>query len=90
VPFGQRFINGGGEFWATTDPRIAELFAQVNPAAGPPAIVAFDLPEIALRQMTSARPPAVQDYPPDAYEFLPASFPPLNAVAVNRQVSVVP
>jgi hypothetical protein len=82
--------NGSGEFWATADPATADWFAKSNPATGTPARFSFGLPEPALQRLLARRPFVVHQHSPDDYEFLPASFPDLNAHMANKQITLVP
>jgi hypothetical protein len=79
-------FNGSGEFWATVDVAMADTFAQVNPAGGPPARLDFDLPVAVLVALLTANPPRAYQHGPDVYELLPAGFPSLNAHMIHRQV----
>ena len=83
-------LNVSGEFWAATDERTANMFAQVNPSNGPPARVDFDLPDGVLAMLVRQLPPLVNQNGPDTYEFLPASFPDLNHHMANVQVVPLP
>src|SRR5438067_11830302 len=67
--------NGSGEFWATADHALAEVFAQVNPAGGPPACFEFDLPRAVLQSLLTQLPVVVYQHGSDTWEFLPGSFP---------------
>jgi hypothetical protein len=81
-----RAFGGGGEFWATTDLATADLFAQANPAGGPPARLDFALPAHVLMALLSANPPLAYQHGDDTYEFCPDSYPTLNQSMTNRQV----
>jgi hypothetical protein len=81
-----RAFGGGGEFWATTDRATADLFAQANPAGGPPARLDFVVTAHVLRALLSANPPLVYQHGDDTYEFCPGSYPTLNQAMANRQV----
>jgi len=79
-------FNGGGEFWATVDVAVADMFAQVNPASGIPARLDFDLPVTVLAALLTVNPPRAYQHGADVYEFLPTAFATLNAHMTNRQV----
>jgi len=79
-------FNGGGEFWATVDVAMADLFAQVNPAGGLPARLDFELPVAVLEALLTSNPPQAYQHGADVYEFLPTAFATLNAFMANRQV----
>src|SRR5262245_10711926 len=81
--------NVSGEFWATTSAADAEVFAQVNPAGGVPALFSFDLPHQMLLEMVDADPPQAYRHSTngvDWYEFLPGGFSVLNQRMENREV----
>lgn len=80
--------NGSGEFWATTDPDEADLFAQVNPANGVPARLEFELPLAVLQNLLVAG--TVYIHSNAAHEFLPRSFAVLNGHMSDKQVVLVP
>jgi hypothetical protein len=82
--------NSSGEFWATTDPIIADWFALTNPANGPPARLEFALPEQTVQDLLAQNPAVVHRHSPQTYEFLPASFGVVNQRMTNQQVVPVP
>ena len=81
--------NGGGEFWATTDILVAEWFARTNPSSGSPACFGFELDNDALQQFCGILPGVVVVHGAQDYEFLPESFPMLNAAMTNLTVQVI-
>lgn len=82
--------NGSGEFWACTVRADADIFAQVNPAGGPPARFEFDLPEQVLQGLLNEYPTVVYQHGATVYECLPSSFAVLNLHMMNRQAHPVP
>ena len=80
--------NGSGEFWATTDPDEADLFAQVNPACGAPARFEFEIPAAILQNLLAVG--ALFIHSTTTHEFLPMGFAELNVHMSNRQVVPVP
>jgi hypothetical protein len=80
-------FNGSGDFWATTDLAAADVFAQVNPANGVPARLAFDLPLAVLHGLLGSPGPAALQHGNDLYQFLPRGFPTLNRHMTNLQVA---
>jgi len=87
-----RQYNGGGEFWATTDPAIADWFAAVNQSSPPAARFEFDLPSAIMAQLMNSFPLEVIEHRGSyvAYELLPNSFPVVNLYMVNRVVVPLP
>lgn len=81
--------NSTGEFWATTDSTVAEWFARVNLANGPPTRFRFEVPESVLQALVAAQPTAARTDGQGTYEFLPAGFPALNQHMTGKQVSPV-
>ena len=86
--------NVGGELWASEDPNVADIFAQVSPAGGVPARFEFEI-DVALLRVLQARSPAVVVThvgmgSGSDYEFLPGSFPDLNQYMTGKQVVLVP
>jgi len=79
--------GAAGEFWATIDMSAAEIFAQVNPASGTPAIFSFELLDTVLKMMLSSSPPQAQLHVQlQAIEFRPNSFQKLNSSMTGREV----
>src|SRR5437763_828508 len=62
-------FNATGEFWATTDRALADMFAQVNPAGGTPARFDFDVPAHVLGTLLGSNPPRAYQHGNDTYEF---------------------
>jgi hypothetical protein len=87
-----RQYNSGGEFWATTDPAIADWFAAANQSSPPAARFEFDLPSAIMSQLMNSFPLKVMEHRAGyiAYEFLPNSFPVVNLSMVNRVVVPLP
>jgi hypothetical protein len=83
---GAAAFNVSGEFWASINRTTADIFAQVNPAAGVPARLDFDLPEWILTILMPAHPPGVYRHGTEEFEFLPSSYPLLNQHMTNRRV----
>lgn len=81
-------FNGGGKFWATAVPDDADLFAQANPAGGPPARFEFALPLDLLQSFIHAKPPLAYQHSASVIEFLPTSFTALNAALIGKNVHV--
>lgn len=79
-------LNVSGEFWATTDQNMADVFAQVNPTGGQPARLDFDIPLQVVLDLIAAIPPQAIRDGEDVYEFLPSSYAVLNQHLTNRQV----
>jgi hypothetical protein len=82
--------NAQGEFWASTSVAHADIFAQTNPAGGPPARFEFELPEDVLHRLLNDRPIVVNFLAPCHYEFLPGSFEILNQCIINKRVVLLP
>jgi hypothetical protein len=87
-----RKYNGGGEFWATTDPDIADWFAACNQSSPPAARFEFVLPIAIMSQLMNAVPFQVIEHRTSyvAYEFLPGSFPVVNSHMVSKVVVPLP
>jgi hypothetical protein len=82
--------NATGEFWATSDHAFAEVFAQVNPAGGPPACFEFDLAEAVMQWLLGRVPRVVYQHDSDTFEVLPGSFSDVNLHMTNPQIVPVP
>jgi hypothetical protein len=87
-----KHYNGGGEFWATPDPMIADWFAHANPASPPAARFEFDLPEAVLNQLLGQALPAVLEHRTSylAYEFKPQGFATVNPRMAHQTVVPLP
>jgi hypothetical protein len=78
-------FNATGEFWATSDIDLADIFAQVNPAGGEPARLEFEIPDERLTWLLAQGWVLTSDR--DLYEFLPMSFLELNRCATMISVT---
>jgi hypothetical protein len=85
-----RRYNGSGEFWSTTDQFAAEVFARVNPAAGAPACLVYEVDEDDLRMLLAQKPVVAEFYAPDAYQFFPSCFDFLNRTMIQKRVHSIP
>jgi hypothetical protein len=87
-----RQYNAGGEFWATTDPSVADWFAMCHPASPPAARFEFELPESVLSLLINSAPPGVLEHRSSfvAYEFRPQSYLIVNSNMTGKSIVPVP
>ena len=82
--------GGTGEFWATTDPNDAEIFALVNPQGPPCAVFSFELTDRFIHGLLSSNPPQAVLHQTDVIEFMPQSFAALNKQMRSKQIRSLP
>jgi len=82
--------SGAYAFCTTTDPKIACVYAGLNPARGAPVLLGLKVPPFVLQDFRINEPPWVLECMEDkAYEFLPETFLRMNTVITDLSVREV-
>jgi hypothetical protein len=83
-------IPGAFAFCATTEQKVASVYADINPLRGAPAVLGFQLPLITLQGFLSREPPWAEEIIEDrGYHFFPATFTTMNLAMTNFSVQKV-